>query len=305
MPFEGACDLRKAISCGLVALQLFVAVTANGRQSSSVKNTAADDPLATCSEKLISYSDWPKVKDPLFSLDVSGKTGGRLSYFGAEHLTDPAHAQFDAIERAWNALKPTVAYYEGPNRPVAETRDETIRQAGESGFVRFLAKRDGVPFVSLEPSPADEAAYVMRKFSSEQVLLFYVLRETARLRERRKLPEAELKAAVAQLLERVAKMKGFEGAFADVAGLEAAYRKHWTSPANWWEAPQQWFAPGKSSRETGGVFTNDINTMSSEYRDLHMYRSLAGATLEGKRVFAVVGRNHVPMQAPALRCAIK
>jgi hypothetical protein len=291
--------------CGLVVLQLVVALKANGRQSWSATALPAADALATCSEKIVAYADWPKVKDPLFSLELSGKTGGRLYYFGAEHLTDPAHAQFEAIERAWNALKPTVAYYEGANRPIAETRDETIRQAGESGFVRFLAKRDGVPFVSLEPSPAAEAAYVMRKFPAEQVLLFYVLRETARLRERRKLPEAELKAAVAQLLERVAKMKGFEGAFADVAGLEAAYRKYWTSPANWWEAPQAWFAPGKSSQATGGIFTNDINTMSSEYRDLHMYKSLAGATLEGKRVFAVVGRNHVPMQSPALRCAIK
>jgi hypothetical protein len=285
-----------------VALQLSIASLAAGRQSS---NGVAADSLATCSEKLVAYADWPKVKDPVFSLDASGKSGGRLYYFGAEHATDPANAQFAAIERAWNELKPTVAYYEGPNRPIAETKDETIRQTGESGFVRFLAKRDGVQALSLEPSPAEEAAHAMQKFSPEQVLLFYVLRETARLRERRKLPEAELKAAVAQLLERVAKMKGFEGAFTSVAGLETAYRKYWASPANWWEAPQQWFAPGKSSQETGGIFTNDINTMSSEYRDLHMYRSLAGATLEGKRVFAVVGRNHVPMQTPALRCALK
>ena len=295
--------MRKATLCGLIALQFIFALTANGQQTSPV----AADPLATCAGKLIAYADWPKVKDPVFSLDVSGKSGGggRLYYFGAEHSADPAHAQFAEIERAWNALKPTVAFYEGPNRPLSETKDETIKQTGESGFVRFLAKRDGVPVASLEPLPADEAAYVMRKFSSEQVMLFYVLRETARLRDRRKLPEAELKAAVAQLLERASKMKGFEGAFTDVAGLETAYRKYWTSPANWWEAPQAWFAPGKSSQATGGIFTNDINTLSSEYRDLHMYRSLAGATLEGKRVFAVVGRNHVPMQSPALRCAIK
>jgi hypothetical protein len=294
--------LRKAILCGLIALQLVVATTINGQQASPVN---AADPSANCSEKLIAYADWPNVKDPVFSLDVNGKAGGRLYYFGAEHTTDPSNSQFEAIERAWNALKPSVAYYEGPNRPIAETKEETIKQSGESGFVRFLAKRDGVPFVSLEPSPAEEAAHAMRKFSAEQVMLFYVLRETARLRERRKLPEAELKATVAQLLERVSKMKGFEGAFTNVAELETAYRKYWTSPANWWEAPTQWFDPGKSSKETGGIFTNDINTMSSEYRDLHMYRSLAGATLEGKRVFAVVGRNHVPMQTPALRCAIK
>ncbi len=216
----------------------------------------------------------------------------------------PGDPQFAEIEKAWDALKPTVAFYEGPNRPVAGSAEETIRQAGESGFVRFLAKRDGVTFLTLEPSPQEEAAFVSKKYPAEQVMLFYVLRETARLRERRKLPEAELKAAVAGLLEKASKMTGL-AAFTTLEGLEAAYRRHWTAPANWWEAPQQWFDPLKSSQETGGLFTNDINRLSSEYRNLHMYTALAYAALEGKRVFAVVGRNHVPMQAQALRCAVK
>lgn len=47
-----------------------------------------------------------------------------------------------------------------------------------------------------------------------------------------------------------------------------------------------------------------INAASSEARDVHMYRALARAALSGEKVFAVVGRNHVPMQAEALRCAI-
>ena len=147
-------------------------------------------------------------------------------------------AQFAEIEKAWDALKPTVAFYEGPNRPVAGSAEETIRQAGESGFVRFLAKRDGVTFVTLEPSPQEEAAFVSEKYPAEQVMLFYVLRETARLRERRKLPEAELKAAIAGLLEKASKMTGL-AAFTTLEGLDAAYRRHWAAPANWWEAPQQ------------------------------------------------------------------
>jgi hypothetical protein len=36
-----------------------------------------------------------------------------------------------------------------------------------------------------------------------------------------------------------------------------------------------------------------------------MYNVLAKAALEGKRVFAVVGRDHIPMQEAALRCALK
>ena len=47
-----------------------------------------------------------------------------------------------------------------------------------------------------------------------------------------------------------------------------------------------------------------INRASSEFRNRHMYAVLAGAARSGERVFAVVGRNHVPMQAPALACAL-
>lgn len=230
---------------------------------------------------------------------------GRLYYFPAGHSTDPADPQFREIERAWSKVKPTIAFYEGPNRPIAATRDETIRQAGESGFVRFLATRDGIQIARLEPPPQDEANFIMQKFSPEQVKLFYVLREAARLRERRKLPETELRAAIAQLLERASQIGGIGSVINSVDELDAAYRRYWKSPAQWWQAPSAWFDPLNPSANTGGIFTNEINRTSSEYRNRHMYEVLAKAALEGKRVFAVVGGNHVPMQEPALRRALK
>lgn len=99
-------------------------------------------------------------------------------------------------------------------------------------------------------------------------------------------------------------MKGFETVMPDLAALDTAYRKYWTEPAQWWQAPSTWFDPGRTAAETGGKFTNDINRMSSEFRDLYMYQTLAKAALAGNKVFAVVGRNHVPMQEQALRCAL-
>ena len=267
--------------------------------------SAASNPPARCSEKLNPYSEWHKIKTPAFSLDLAAPSEGRLYYFGAQHSSDPADPQFAEIEKVWNKLKPTVAFYEGPNRPIAATRDETIKQAGESGFVRFLAARDGIPIVSLEPSPQDEVNFILKRFSPEQVTLFFVLRETSRLRERRKLSETELRAAVAQLLERASQMKILADPITSLDELDAAYRRYWKNPPHWWQAPSAWFDPLKSSAETGGIFTNEINQMSSGYRDQHMYTVLATAALEGKKVFAVVGRNHVATQADALRCALK
>ncbi len=258
-----------------------------------------------CEQRLVSYADWPSLKDPEFSLDLANPSGGRLFYYGARHSADAADPQLDEIERAWNAVKPTLAFYEGPNRPAPASREEAIRQTGESGFVRYLAARDGVALASLEPSPQEESEYVSKQYPADQVELFYVLREAARLRERRGLKGEELKQAVGKLLERVAAMAGGKAAFTTLEGLDAAYRRYWTTPADWGDAPQDWFDPLKTSGQTGGRFTNDINRLSSEYRNLHMYAALSRAALEGKRVFAVVGRNHVPLQAAALRCALK
>jgi len=267
--------------------------------------TSLAQQLARCSEQLIPYAEWDKAKNPIRTQDLVTKSKGRLYYFPAVHSSDPADPQFAEIERAWGEVKPTIAFYEGPNRPIAATRDETIKQTGESGFVRFLATRDGIEIGRLEPSPQDEANYIMQKFSPEQVKLFYVLREASRLRERRKMPEAELRAAIAQLLARAAQIQGMGSVINNVDELDAAYRRYWKSPEQWWQAPEAWFDPLKSSENTGGIFTNEINRMSSEYRNRYMYEVLAKAALEGKRVFAVVGGNHVPMQEPALRCALK
>jgi hypothetical protein len=284
----------------LIALQLLGQSVAKAQQK-----PANVDLLARCSKKLIRYADWDRVKNPIRRLDLTSPAKGRLYYFPAGHSSDPADPQFREIELAWNNVKPTIAFYEGPNRPIAATRDETIQQAGESGFVRFLATRDGVEIARLEPSPQHEADFIMQKFSAEQVKLFYVLREAARLRERRKLPEPELRTAIAQLLERASQIKGIGSVITNLDELDAAYRRYWKSPAAWWQAPSAWFDPLNSSAKTGGIFTNEINQMSSEFRNRHMYEVLAKAAVEGKKVFAAVGGNHVPMQEPALRCAVK
>lgn len=169
----------------------------------------------------------------------------------------------------------------------------------------FLAARDKIAAVSLEPSRQEEVNYLLQQFTAEQVKLFYVLRVIVEFRDKNKLSEAELRAEVGKELDRFSNYKGLETVLQNPAQLEATYHRYWKSPQNWWGAPAAWFDPRTSSSKTGGVFTNEVNQRSSGYRDLYMYELLSKAVLVGKRVFAIVGRDHVPMQAPALRCAFK
>jgi hypothetical protein len=262
--------------------------------------------IPDCFDRFVPYAARATLQSPEYSLEISAAGGGRLVYIGAAHSSDPAHPQFARIEAEWARVRPTVAFYEGPARAEVATADETIRQFGESGFVRFLATRDGARIERLEPDPRAEAAFVLQTFPPDQVKLFYVLREVTRLRERRGLGEAELRAVAEQLLRQTASIFP---ELADVVGsvdeLEAAYRRYWTEPAEWWMAPQRWFNPGDSSAETGGIFTNDINAASSEFRNRHMAEVILREVRSGERVLAVVAADHVPAQAPVLRCALE
>jgi hypothetical protein len=265
---------------------------------------AASQQKQDCTSLVVPYEKRAEISSLEYSLELSTPGDGRLTYFGSAHSDDPADPMFAKIDAAWERARPTIAFYEGPDRPIFDDRDETIRRTGESGYVRFLAKKAGIPVARLEPSPKAQVDYLATKFTREQVELFFVLGEAARLRERKGLGEAEIRAAIGQLMERAAQM-GLVGEITSVEKLEAAYARHWKSPEQWWQAPAAWFDPLKPSSETGGLFTNDVNRESSHYRDIHMVEALSKAAREGHRVFAVVGRDHVPQQAAALRCSLQ
>lgn len=251
------------------------------------------------------YAGWREAPNQNWRFAASNSHGGSVSVFGAKHLRDPSDEQFSQIAAAFASARPTAAFYEGPNRGLAATADEAIRTQGESGYLRFLASQAGLQAQSLEPPPGDLLRSLSRQFGDDQVLLFFVLRETARLRDREHLSGEKLDAAVTAMLGKavpLAQGSGLKSSIRDLASLASAAHRYW--PAIDWQAlPSDWFSPGEGPAEA--LFLPAINTAVSEARDLHMMRLFAAAASKGERVFVVVGRNHVPMIAPALECALR
>jgi len=288
--------MRPVIVAGCIALAS--ALPAHARP-------ATGDTIKSCARELVPYGERARNPDQ-WSLDLKAPSGGRLVYFGAQHSRDAAHPQFAELTETWRNTNPTVAFYEGPDRGVGATATETITSFGESGYVRFLAQKSGARIERLEPSPQQEIAAMAERFPVEQIKLFYILREAARLRDREGKTGEQLNAAMTTMMQRAQTLLGEQfGPPWTLDDLQSAFKRNWTSPAAWSEAPSDWFDPARSGSETGGRFTNEINRASSEFRDRHMYEVLAKAVLAGDVVFAVVGRDHVPSQAAALRCALR
>ncbi|MFC5271937.1 hypothetical protein [Adhaeribacter terreus] len=271
-------------------------------------NKANKAAITSCETKILSYTGWKETPKTKWNLEIKTRNSGQLTYFGAEHSDKPEHSQFKKIKAEFLKTQPTLVFFEGPNRGIATSETETIKQFGESGYVRFLANNANVKVQSLEPNPQDEIRYLMEtgNYSAEQVKLFFVLRETARLRDRKNVTGQALKTSISQLLQKAnAMFPEFKTVITDTTELQTAYAKYWTAPQNWTQAPSAWFDPKGNAEQTGGKFTHDINRLSSEFRNVHMYRILSEAVQNGEKVFAVVGRNHVPMQAEALKCSLK
>jgi hypothetical protein len=271
--------------------------------SASPAQTA--DSTARCKDLVITQMDAARNRRRPFRLDLESGAGTRLVYFGVLHSFDPADKQWPAMTAAWDSLVPTTAFYEGPVGSVSDSADAAVRRSGEPGLLRFLARKSGVPARSLEPSRAAEVEHLLGQFQPDQLVMFFALRIVNEERTRMHVSGPALDTAFAQALaDTHRRAPQLAGALPDTAALRAAFARSFPDIDPIF-APDRWFDPNHTSAETGSVFFNDVNRASSMFRDQYMYEQLAGALqVPGARVFAEVGRDHIPAQAAALRCTL-
>ncbi len=263
------------------------------------------DSVARCKTLVVSQMEAARNRKRPFGLDLQSAGGARLAYVGVRHTYDPTDEQWATMTSAWEKLQPTIAFYEGPIGSTADSADVAIRRGGEPGLLRFLARKSGVPARSLEPSRAAEVDHLLGQFPPEQVMLFFSLRIVNEVRTRLHPTGRALDTAFAQAVADTRKRAPqLADVLPDTSALRAAFGRVFPrmDPIL---VPDQWFDPNHTSAETGSVFFNDVNRASSLFRDEYMYDQLAAALqASGARVFAEVGRDHIPAQAAALRCVL-
>ncbi|HEY0897204.1 MAG TPA: hypothetical protein VGE15_11680, partial [Sphingobacteriaceae bacterium] len=190
-----------------------------------------------CDQQLVRHQEWKETSLTEWNLRLESSGEGTLFYYGARHEDDPADPQFREISRHFESFKPTVIFYEGPDRGIAETGPETITRFGESGYIRFLALKAGIRTMGLEPAFPDTYRYLISKFPQEQVDVYMLTKEAMRLRSRKDLTREQLTTEISHMLAAVPKMLGMETSIRSVGSLDQAFRKYWGGKLEWWQAP--------------------------------------------------------------------
>ena len=252
--------------------------------------------------EIMTYQEYGRIRH-VRPYVIQLKSGaGELLYFGAGHFYRADDAQSAELERRFAEFRPTLVLNESQTPPAEATRELAIERYGEPGLVSFLAAKHNVPVKSLDPPRMQEIRYLLstKRWTTEQVMLFYVLRRVA---ENNKKPASRpADELVQQALDATAKAPGFEALPKTVAEFEASAKRLLPSVADWRKVRSTVFDPNPAL----GLYTNDVAYASSQYRDRHMVKLLTEEVRgRGGRVFAVVGASHVVMQEGALKKALE
>jgi hypothetical protein len=255
---------------------------------------------ASADPGLMSFREYAAARPHSFprTLQIQGVSGA-LFYYGAAHTNDPANPQIAEIQRFWREFQPTFAFNEGGAPPVLDTLEETVGRSGESALVRWLARRDGVPVESFEPSRVEIVAALVSRFTPEQIKVANVLRGLSQdSRRAEQFRVSDIDGEVNRVLTILSRTRGLEGAPRTASEFAMSAIRLVPPNSDWRRPAPEWFDPVPDPPPT---WFNAFARAESNFRDEVIMQKLAQKVQDGERVFAVIGGSHVVMQERALR----
>lgn len=215
------------------------------------------------------------------------RSGGAVLYLGVLHSTDPAHAQWGRIRKQWTDFRPTVALNEGRSK-VFRFASTSIGGISDPKLAYVLARRDGIPIYSLEPTYETEVQGLLAHWTPELVAAYLTIRVYVTEASGR---TGDLDALASSLLRKRTSTSHLRDSLDSVEALDELWARELPSERDW-----------RTLRTTEEVpLLRRIGDDAREIRGKHMVGSLVTLASRGERVVAVVGASHVIRHEPTLR----
>jgi hypothetical protein len=223
-----------------------------------------------------------------------------LFFVGATHSFDPEHPFFDGLEQwANDFIKVTdsrrMVFVEGGLATYLPDRTDTIKQYGENGYTQKLFSRVEHLLESPEPNRPEEMRLMLEKFTLQQVMAYYILRQHLQWRRGDNLKSPDYKAYILHHAERYRPLLE-KGVHDDPFTYEEIIKicEQETGVAFDQEARQPSYLVSDPS-------SNPVSEYSSSIRDRYILQRIAYALSLGLSVFVVYGSGHAIKLEKALR----
>lgn len=215
--------------------------------------------------------------------------GENFVVFGAQHTRDPKHAALNTIQHKWKSLKPTVALVEGRLGFLVPYLMDPVKNHGEGGLIKQLAKKNGVPIYNWDLSKEALATALQGSFSKEQIALAQILNPYfSNLRFGK---PASPEGFIQQYLPRAAYV-GQEASFTSTSDVDRSWKKYFPQGPDWREVSDEKELPGYLSK---------MMSTSNDLRNRQLVGVVKELVAKNERVFLICGSSHAFCVSPAFK----
>jgi hypothetical protein len=219
---------------------------------------------------------------------------GALYFYGSSHSKDPADPQMNDIRAKWDDFKPTVALVEGRLGFLLPGIMDPVEEHGEFGAVYELARADGVTTYTWEIPLEKDMEYNLKKFTPEQVSLFYILRPYfSNLRHGK--PENP-GGYIQEYIEKRGGNPLLGGAVRSVEDIDRIWKRDFAGLPDWRETSDAYGLPG---------YLKDIAAESNLSRNKYLSCAVIDLVKKGERVFIIGGSSHPVCVERTLRAELE
>lgn len=223
----------------------------------------------------------------------------QLTIVGSNHSNNPNDKLFLIIDSLFKQTNPQIAFNEGGEFKIYSTKDSTILNSWEPGYLIFLCQKKGVLRKSIEPPNDMEIEEILKVHSNEEVFLFYAYRNACQLkRQIRNKSKSQLELNFSKYLNKIGRIT-FDKSDEEVEYrmlFNSLYEKYFQNDFSFSEVNYDQISPFLYKSNL-----NQINREIANIRDKYMIREIYKQLEQYDRIFIVLGASHVVRQESVIR----
>lgn len=214
--------------------------------------------------------------------------------FGAQHTYEPNDEQINAVESLWREFlsiskdQKKVVLIEGGLRPSFISKEEAILNDGETGFLSWLAEKEHVPAMTAEPDEKQERVELLKRFSKEEIQLYYFLRWIYQWSNL--LSKPSFQEYIDHCLELDKRSSGWDSFDFSYSNMKSIFREKLNMDFD--ENDSEFLYSAVNPVDERYV-TNKIAKASGEIRDAAIMDNVIRLWNGGHSVFSVYGDGHI------------
>jgi hypothetical protein len=255
---------------------------------------------------LMSYDEYSKIKHitPYFYNIKFDKQ--LLYYFGVNHSQDPNNPQYNLLMEKWNefvsgsnGMKTAVIIESFEISTQEDSMEKYIQRYGERGAGVYLANQNKSMLVFGEPGTKKVVAHLLKKYSKEEVLLFF---ESIAINfwYNSKI-EKSLQEFLSSHTDKYRRFLNWPDLVISTDLIKDIYKKIFDQELN--IEDEKIFSRITSPVDIGSKI-NELSRSQSEYRNEYILDQIEKYWNEGYNIFIIYGAGHAVMQEPVISSLI-